>query len=79
MPVLDNEAVLSAKIAVELAVLIPTFPAKYALPVVVAPPLIVNPPACVPSPMVELACELNPFTSVRNPVESNVLVAVPPK
>ena len=32
---------------------IPTFPAKYAFPVVVAPPEMVSPPACVPFPMVE--------------------------
>src|SRR3989344_2440883 len=33
----------------------PTLPAKYAFPVVVAPPEMVSPPACVPSPMVEEA------------------------
>jgi len=34
---------------------IPTFPAKYALPVVVAPPEMVSPPAWVPLPIVEEA------------------------
>jgi hypothetical protein len=34
---------------------IPTFPAKYAFPVVVAPPEIVRPPACNPFPIVEEA------------------------
>lgn len=72
-----EELILSSDMG--LVVPTPTFPAKYALPVVVAPPEMVRPPACVPSPMVELACELNPFTSVRNPVESKVEVAVPPK
>src|SRR3990167_1122719 len=43
--------------------------------------VVLAPPAAVkrPEAMVELACELNPFTSVRNPVESKVEVAVPPK
>src|SRR3989338_11647606 len=57
----------------------PSVPAKYALPVVVAPPETVRPVVCPPAPTVEEACELNPFTSVRKPVESNVLVAEPPK
>jgi hypothetical protein len=48
-------------------------------PVVVAPPEMVRPPACVPSPTVDDASERNPDGSVRKPVESKVLVAVPPK
>ena len=43
--------------------------------------VVLAPPAAVkrPEAMVEEACELNPFTSVRKPVESKVEVAEPPK
>jgi len=58
---------------------IPSVPAKYALPVVVAPPAMVSPPVCAPLPMVDDAWDKKPFGRVRNPVESKVLVAVPPK
>jgi hypothetical protein len=50
----------TVKEAVVGALIIPTLPAKYAFPVVVAPPEIVSPPACVPSPIVELANAVNP-------------------
>src|SRR3989344_6697009 len=36
-----------------LVVPMPTFPPKYAFPVVVAPPKIVSPVACPPAPIVE--------------------------
>ena len=42
----------------------PTLPAKYAFPVVVAPPEMVSPPACVPSPMVEEARKRLPPVNV---------------
>ena len=41
-----------------------TFPAKYALPVVVAPPEMVRPPTCVPLPIVELALTAMPSVVV---------------
>ena len=53
-----------------LAVPIPTFPAKYAFPVVVAPPLIVNPVVCPPAPMVEEAY------AVRPPAKEDAVVDV---
>jgi hypothetical protein len=63
--------------SVGITVPIPTFPAKYALPVVVAPPLTVSPPACVPSPMVEDASAYRPWVKpMRVEVE---LATVEPK
>src|SRR5262249_28406905 len=62
----------------------PTLPAKYAFPVVVAPPLTVRPPVCVPLPMVDEAWKILPPVKVLLPVNvlkspSNVEdAAVPP-
>src|SRR3989344_2813508 len=52
------------------AVPMPTLPAKYAFPVVVAPPRIVSPPVCAPLPMVEDAVAK---MFVRNDVPETVM------
>jgi hypothetical protein len=51
----EVEAAKREKRDAGVVVPMPTLPAKYAFPVVVAPPLIVRPPVCVPLPMVEEA------------------------
>ena len=50
----------TAKVANGVVVPIPTLPATYALPVVVAPPEIVSPVACPPAPIVEDANAVKP-------------------
>ncbi len=52
-----------------LVVPIPTFPAKYAFPVVVAPPDTVRPVVCPPAPIVDEAREYIPFV---NPMSVDV-------
>src|SRR4051812_5152504 len=52
----------------------PTFPPKYAFPVVVAPPLIVSPAVAVPFPIVVDASESNPPLKLSSP--ENVLISV---
>lgn len=64
---------LTEKSVPGVVVPMPTFPPKYALPVVVEPPEIVNPPAAVPSPIVEEAVDKIPpekvsFVDVASPV-----------
>ncbi len=59
------------RLASGVVVPIPSVPAKYAFPVVVAPPEIVRPPICVPSPMVVDAKERRPPVNVAKLV--NVL------
>jgi len=54
---------------------IPTLPAKYAFPVVVAPPLIVSPPFCAPLPIVEVPIA-SKLASVVVPLTANVPVEV---
>ncbi len=44
----------------------PTLPAMYAFPVVVAPPKMVSPPPCAPLPMVEEAEEMSPLVRLRS-------------
>ena len=41
----------------------PSLPATYEFPVVVAPPLIVSPPACPPLPIVDEANAVKPFVN----------------
>ena len=72
--VLENRPVPVTSRFLSGAVLaIPTFPAKYALPVVVAPPEMVSPSACVPDPTVDEASDRKPDENVC----SRVVVAVP--
>ena len=59
-----------------VAVPMPTLPAKYALPVVVAPPDMVSPPVCVPLPMVDDASAYKPLVK---PMRVEVALAAEPK
>src|SRR3989338_2119768 len=51
-----------------LVVPMPTFPPKYAFPVVVAPPKIVRPVACPPAPIVEDASARKPPSKYDMPL-----------
>ena len=61
--------------SVGFVVPIPTFPAKYALPVVVAPPEMVRPVVCVPLPIVvearNMVDPVNVLVSERRVDEAN--------
>ena len=59
------ELPLTSSLLVGVVVPIPTFPPKYAIPVVVAPPETVRPPACVPLPIVEDAVAMRPWVMMR--------------
>jgi len=62
----------------EVSPLTVMFDEKSALRVVVDPPKIVSPPACVPSPMVEEACDNREFSVARPLVVSVVTPEIAP-